>query len=229
MDEVRDEVRRLKREELKARLKGVPFVPTDEEKSLLEKGEAEMYMSTDDTPIIIPPAGKLATESTSDDAQLKFLDTTEETIVLSSHDMLKKKRDELKQKGGFGTRDKQIMKPQGAFTYRTVREQWILNENVKVLFDNESLLKVYQGVNIPDEMGQNMDDFDGILKQKREELRKLLLSSKNKKVPLINNEDDFSTIVIARKGALYIDEDKCEKDYQKNFQVKEEQTRKTTT
>lgn len=51
-----------------------------------------------------------------------------------------------------------------------------------------------------------MDDFDCTLKQKREELRKLLLG-----------------------GALYIDEDKCEKDYQKNFQVKEEQTRKTTT
>lgn len=29
--------------------------------------------------------------------------------------------------------------------------------------------------------------------------------------------------------ALYHSEDKCEKDYQKNFQVKEEQTRKTTT
>ncbi len=215
MDEIgRDELLKLKRKALKAKLLGlpsplseeekeaidkwenskkareakdisqyrsqyslvVPFVPTDEEKSLLEKGEAEMYMSTDDTPIIIPPAGKLAPESTSDDAQLNFLDTTEETIVLSSHDMLKMKREELKRKGIFGTRDKQIMKPQGAFTYRTVREQWILNENVKVLFENESLLKVYQGVNIPDEMGQNMDDFDGILKQKREELRKRLLS-----------------------------------------------------
>lgn len=176
MDEIREKVFKLKREELKARLKGVPFIPTDEEKSFLEKWEAEMSMSTDDAPIIIIPTGKLAPESTSDDAQLNFLDTTEETIVLSSHDMLKKKRDELKRKGGFGTRDKQIMKPQGAFTYRTVREQWILNENVKVLFENESLLKVYQGVNIPDEMGQNMDDFDGILKQKREELRKRLLS-----------------------------------------------------
>ena len=96
---------------------------------------------------------------------------------MKEHDeLLNKIREELKRKGGFGTRDKQIMKPQGAFTYRTVREQWILNENVKVLFDNESLLKVYQGVNIPDEMGQNMDDFDGTLKQKREELRKRLLS-----------------------------------------------------
>lgn len=178
MDEIREKVFKLKREEFKARLKGVPFIPTDEEKSFLEKWEAEMSMSTDDAPTIIIPTGKLAPESTSDDAQLNFLDTTEETIVLSSHDMLKKKRDELKRKGGFGTRDKQIMKPQGAFTYRTVREQWILNENVKVLFENESLLKVYQGVNIPDEMGQNMDDFDGILKQKREELRKLLLSNK---------------------------------------------------
>ena len=226
MDEIREEVCRLKREELKARLKGLPFTPTDEEKSLLEKWEAKMSISADDTSIIIPPTGGMA-EYINNYVQNNILDTKEESIVLSSHDMLKKKRDELRQKGGFGTRDKQIMKPQGAFTYRTVREQWILNENVKVLFENESLLKVYQGVNIPDEMGQNMDDFDGILKQKREELRKLLLS--NKKVPLINNEDDFSTIVIPRGGALYIDEDKCEKDYQKNFQVKEEQTRKTTT
>lgn len=150
-------------------------IPTDEEKRLLEKWEAEMSKSTYDTSIIIP-ADKLVTMSISNDAKLNFLDTKEESIVLSSHDMLKKKRDEMNQKGRFETRDKQIMKPQGAFTYRTVLEQWILNENVKVLFDNESLLKVYQGVNIPDDIGQNMDDFDGILKQKREELRKRLLS-----------------------------------------------------
>lgn len=88
---------------------------------------------------------------------------------------------------------------------KSVQDQWILNDLVKVLFDNESLLKVYQGVNIPDEMGQNMDDFDGTLKQKREELKKRLLS--NKKVP-------------AFTGVIYIDEDKCDKDFQKNFQVK---------
>lgn len=176
MDEIRDEVLRLKREELKARLKGVPFVPTDEEKSLLEKGEAEMYMSTDDTTIIIPPAGKLVTECIIDDAQESFLDTTEETIVLPSQDMLKKKRDELRQKGIFDHRSKQITIPQWNLINRTVREQWILNETVKVLFDNESLMKVYQSVNIPNEVGQNMDDFDSILKQKREELRKRLLS-----------------------------------------------------
>lgn len=198
MDEIREEVLRLKREELKARLKGVPFIPTDEEKRLLEKWEAEISKSTYDTSIVIP-AGKLVTKSISDDAKLNFLDTKEESIVLSSHDMLKKKRDELKQKGRFETRDKQIMKPQGAFTYRSVLEQWILNENVKVLFDNESLLKVYQGVNIPDVIGQNMDDFDTILKQRGEELRKSLLS--NIKSPL-NNEDDFSTIVIPRGGFL---------------------------
>lgn len=191
MDEIRDEVLRLKREELKARLKGLPSPLSEEEQKILKEWEAKKSISTDDTPriilsagqlakksmsTIIIPTGKLAPKSTSDDAQLNFFCTKDGTIVRSSHDMLKKKREELKQKGGFGTRDKQIMTPQGAFTYRTVREQWILNENVKVLFDNESLLKVYQGVNIPDEMGQNMDDFDGTLKQKREELRKRLLS-----------------------------------------------------
>ena len=31
MDEIREEVCRLKREELKARLKGLPFTPTDED------------------------------------------------------------------------------------------------------------------------------------------------------------------------------------------------------
>lgn len=149
MDEIREKVCKLKRQELSARLKGVPFILTDEEKILLEKWEAEMSMSTDDTPIIIPPTGKLVTECVCDDTQESFSDNKDDSIVLPSQDMMKKKRDELKQKGGFGTRDKQIMKPQGAFTYRTVREQWILNENVKVLFENESLLKVYQGVNIP--------------------------------------------------------------------------------
>lgn len=220
MDEIREEVRRLKRKELQARLKGLPFTPTDEEKSLLEKWKAEMSISTDDTPIIIPPAGKLITESISVDAQENILDTKEESIELSSQDILKKKRDELRQKGILRPEFKkeQIIIPPGSIFTRTIQEQLILNGTVKVLFDNESLMKVYQSVNIPDEAGQNMDNHDEILKQKREELRKLLLS--NKKVPLINNEDDFSTIVIPRGGTLYIDEDKCEKDYQKNFQVK---------
>ena len=165
MDEIREKVFKLKREELKARLKGVPFVPTDEEKSLLEKWKAEMYMSTDDTPITIPPAGKLAPESTSDDAQLNFLDTTEETIVLPSQDMMKKKRDELRQKGILHP-DEQEFLWTGVLAGKSVQDQWILNDTVKVLFDNESLMKVYQSVNIPDEAGQNMDDFDGILKQR---------------------------------------------------------------
>lgn len=224
MDEIGEKVFKLKREELKALLKGVPFIPTDEEKSLLEKWKAEISKSTYDTPIIMPR--KSVRGAICDDAQESFLDTTEETIVLPSQDMMKKKRDELRQRGILHP-DEQDFIWTGVLAGKSVQDKWILNDTVKVLFDNESLLKVYQGVNIPYETGQNMDDFDGVLKQKREELRKLLLS--NKKVPLINNEDDFSTIVIARKGALYIDEDKCEKDYQKNFQVKEEQTRKTTT
>ncbi|MBO5717438.1 MAG: hypothetical protein J6R50_04860 [Alistipes sp.] len=49
MDEIREEVLKLKREELKARLKGVPFIPTDKEKSLLEKWEAKISKSTYDT------------------------------------------------------------------------------------------------------------------------------------------------------------------------------------
>ena len=136
--------------------------------------------------------------------------------------MMKKKRDELRQKGILHP-DEQEFIWTGVLAGKSVQDQWILNDTVKVLFDNESLLKVYQGVNIPDEMGQNMDDFDGTLKQKREELRKLLSSPRgrlrllsNEEVPLINNKDDFSTIVIPRGGTLHIDEDICEKDYQKN-------------
>lgn len=208
MDEIREEVLKLKREELKARLKGVPFTPTNEEKSILEKWEAKMAKSTDDTPIVIPPAGQFATECINDDAQESFLDAKKESIVLSSQDMMKKKRDELRQKGIFDYRSKQITIPQGNHINRTVREQWILNETVKVLFDNDSLMIAYQGVNINDE--GNMDDCSARLKQKREELRMRLLS--NKKSPL-NKEDDFPTIVIPKGGILVVhNEDKCEKD-----------------
>lgn len=195
MDEIREKVLKLKREELKARLKGEPFIPTDEEKTLLEKWEAEMSISTDDTPIIIPPTGGMYKYF-----QDNILDTKEESIELPSQDMMKKKRDELRQKGIFDYRNNQIKTPQESlFNRATIQEQWILNETVKVLFDNDSLMKVYQSVNIPNESGQNMDDFDSILIQRREELRKRLLS--NKKSPL-NNEDDFSTIVIPRGGSL---------------------------
>ncbi|MBO7282685.1 MAG: hypothetical protein J6U73_04710 [Alistipes sp.] len=48
-----------------------------------------------------------------------------------------------------------------------------MNETVNALFDNESLMKVYQSVNIPNEAGQNMDDFDSRLKQKQEELKRV--------------------------------------------------------
>lgn len=64
------------------------------------------------TPNNHSPAGKLATECISNDAQESFLDTTEETIVLPSPDMMMKKRDELRQKGIFDYRSKQITIPQ---------------------------------------------------------------------------------------------------------------------
>ena len=176
MDEMREEVLRLKREELKARLKGLPSPLSEEEKSALEKWKTEVTISTDNPTIIIPPLTgtvKLA-ECVSDDAQQEnFLDTKEETIVLSSQDILKKKRDELRQKGILRF-DEQINIPSGIFVEKKVQQQWILNETVKVLFDNESLMKVYQSFNIPDESGQNIEDFDDILKQRREELRKRL-------------------------------------------------------
>ena len=173
---MREEVLRLKREELKARLKGLPSPLSEEEKSVLEKSKTEVTILTDNPTIIIPPLTgtiKLA-ECVSDDAQQEnFLDTKEETIVLSSQDILKKKRDELRQKGILRF-DKQINIPSGIFV-KIVQQQWILNETVKVLFDNESLMKVYQSFNILDESGQNIEDFDDILKQKREELKKRLI------------------------------------------------------
>ena len=96
MDEMREEVLRLKREELKARLKGLPSPLSEEEKSVLEKSKTEVTILTDNPTIIIPPLTgtiKLA-ECVSDD---DFLDTKEDTIELSSQDILKKKSPCLKE------------------------------------------------------------------------------------------------------------------------------------
>ncbi len=93
---------------------------------------------------------------------------------------------------------------------RTVREQWILNETVKALFDNESLLIVFQGVNITDE--GYIDYSDKILEQKRKELRKRLLS--HDKIPLNANSCSIDIPVVRFvRGALDVcidDGHKCE-------------------
>lgn len=209
MDEIgRDELLRLKRKDLKARLLGLQSSLSEEEQNILKECESEhptelktnsvsSIVSVSDDGVIHVPLYRpveLITKSIDDDTK-KYHEEMKE------HDeLLNKKREELRQKGILRPEFKkaQIIIPPESFT-RIIQEQLILNGTVKVLFDNDSLMKVYQSVNIPDEAGKNIDDFDDRLKQKREELRKRLIS--NKKIPL-NKEDDFPTIVIPRGGSL---------------------------
>lgn len=186
MDEIgKDEILKLKRKKLKSRLLGLQLSLSEEEQNILKECESEhptelktnsvsSIVSVSDDGVIHVPLYRpveLITKSIDDDTK-KYHEEMKE------HDeLLNKKREELRQKGILRPEFKkaQIIIPPGPFT-RIIQEQLILNGTVKVLFDNDSLMKVYQSVNIPDEAGKNIDDFDDRLKQKREELRKRLLS-----------------------------------------------------